>query len=46
VGIPGRETRIEAGLCDPNLSTIVRLARALDIRACTLIEGPPPRSMD
>lgn len=43
-GIPSRDiSRIEAGLCDPNLSMIVRLARALDVRAGRLIEGPPKR---
>jgi transcriptional regulator with XRE-family HTH domain len=31
-------SRLERGLRDPRLSTIVRLARALDVPVCDLLE--------
>jgi transcriptional regulator with XRE-family HTH domain len=31
--------RIERGLCEPHLSTLVRLARALDVKAGQLLDG-------
>jgi transcriptional regulator with XRE-family HTH domain len=39
-------SRIENGLRDPKVSTVVRLARALSVRICELIEGPSGRPPD
>jgi len=39
-------SRIENGLRDPKVSTVVRLARALNVRVCELIEGPSERPPD
>jgi HTH-type transcriptional regulator/antitoxin HipB len=46
-GMHGSEiSRIENGLRAPKVSTVVRLARALNVRVCELIEGPYERPPD
>lgn len=37
-------SRLERGLRDPQLSTIVRLARALDVSVCDLLEDNPGKT--
>ena len=34
--------RLEAGKCDPRLSTLRKLAQALDVSICALIDKPQP----